>query len=70
MSKIKVGQMYRSCITNTIYVVSNMINGISVIFSDGSCGRTLERLIREADLIAEYPTWQEAVNSKEFKGEK
>lgn len=21
------------------------------------------------ELIAEYPTWQEAVNSKEFKGE-
>lgn len=23
----------------------------------------------EDELIAEYPTWQEAVNSKEFKGE-
>ena len=29
-------------------------------------GKTLKE---ELKLIAEYPTWQEAVNSKEFKGE-
>lgn len=26
-------------------------------------------LLYKTELIAEYPTWQEAVNSKEFKGE-
>lgn len=67
MLKIKVGQIYRSHITDTVYVISNMINGISTIFSDGSCGRMSETNIREAVLIAEYPSWQAAVNSKEFK---
>ncbi len=67
MLEIKVGQIYRNRVSNTIYVVSNMINGISTIFSDGSCGRTPETNIREAVLIAEYPSWQEAVSSKEFK---
>lgn len=67
MLKIKVGQIYRSYITDTVYVISNMINGISTIFSDGSCGRMPETNIREAVLIAEYPSWQEAVSSKEFK---
>lgn len=67
MLKIKVGQIYRSYITDTVYVISNMINGISTIFSDGSCGRMSETNIREAVLIAEYPSWQAAVNSKEFK---
>lgn len=31
----------------------------------------LEKLavdIQKTELMAEYPTWQEAVNSKEFKG--
>lgn len=67
MLKIKVGQIYRNYVTDTVYVISNMINGISTIFSDGSCGRMSETNIREAVLIAEYPSWQAAVNSKEFK---
>lgn len=67
---IKVGQIYRNYDTDTVYVISNMINGISTIFSDGSCGRTPKTLIEEAVLITEYPTWQEAVNSKEFRGVK
>ena len=67
---IKIGQIYRNYATDTIYVISNMINGISIIFSDGSCGRTPKTNISEAVLLAEYPTWQEAVNSKEFNNER
>lgn len=32
--------------------------------------KLFEQNIKEDNLIAEYPTWQEAVNSPEFRGEK
>lgn len=50
-----------------IFVVSNIKDEfVSVIYNDGfAC--CYSGTLRE--LIAEYPTWQEAVNSKEFKGE-
>lgn len=65
---IKVGQIYRLnehcyafAITRKSGVVWNTIN------SDGRSDYWDEDFINKIDLIAEYPTWQEAVNSKEFK---
>jgi hypothetical protein len=31
--------------------------------------KIIKNLFKTNKLLAEYPTWQEAVNSKEFKGE-
>lgn len=43
----------------------------SYIWNDGEvvCADDEYFVKRSRKLIAEYPTWQEAVNSKEFKGE-
>ena len=52
-----------------IFVVTfaNTSGGFHAIQKDGrvfsGCG------LREKDLIAEYPTWQEAVNSEYFKND-
>ena len=62
---IKVGQIYKE--GNDIFVVTfaNTSEGFHAIQKDGrvfsGCG------LREKYLIAEYPTWQEAVNSEYFK---
>ena len=75
MSKIKVGQIYindyiKYTITNTI---PNIVDGFiektyQAIAKDGYCFDVLyEDYIKKSKMIAEYPTWQEAVNSKEFK---
>lgn len=69
---IKVGQIYedRGTSTGRMVVSNTSIEGlIYLIFTDGSCGR---RSLRDFNLqcyslVAEYPTWQEAVNRKEFR---
>lgn len=71
---IKVGQIYEDKGTGTgKMVISNTsIAGlIYLIFTDGSCGKRgkKEFNLQYYSLVAEYPTWQEAVNSKEFKDE-
>jgi len=71
---IKVGQIYKSKLTLTIMVITQIDDAfeeVSVIASDGFVDRWLFDDIVNCDweLIIEYPTWQEAVNSKEFKGE-
>jgi len=72
---IKVGQIY--------YDKEKHANFVVTVASDGQYGFYTNSIyksgyvnIHSADwieingkLIAEYPTWQEAVNSKEFKGE-
>lgn len=68
---IKVGQIYededgwRMCVT--LYSPVD----IYVVFHQGSVSswHNKEAFLLNKTLIAEYPTWQEAVNSKEFKGE-
>lgn len=71
MSKIKVGQIYededgwRLCIT--LYSPVD----IYAIYHQGSMDNwsKKEDFLLNKKLIAEYPTWQEAVNSKEFNNE-
>jgi hypothetical protein len=76
---IKVGQVY-NCQNELIYVITKQYpfreeNGeigkrYQAIFDDGYvCEKLHIEEILKDKLIAEYPTWQEAVNSKEFKGE-
>ncbi len=70
MSKIKVGQIYghRHAGENIIIVVTKIkVNGIFYcIKNNGTVGCRWRSHFDNYDLIAEYPTWQEAVNSKEF----
>lgn len=77
MSKIKVGQIRKPKKEfinepdgKLKIVISNKEKDevCYLIFEDGT---TIERVIcdwveEKTDLIAEYPTWQEAINSKEF----
>jgi hypothetical protein len=73
MSKIKVGQIYKG--SEGIYVVTYIWSSVtdneeyfcSIDTNGIADGFTLVRLAEgNHKLIAEYPTWQEAVNSKEF----
>lgn len=72
---IKVGQIYK--MDDGIMVITQINKHIDslrydYIYNDGmTCSymRKGEVLLPDTVLIAEYPTWQEAVNSKEFKGE-
>lgn len=72
---IKVGQVYKQRDYDTFVVTYiNKSKLVSMIYTDGSLRldftNTLHRFIQDyCEFIAEYPTWQEAVNSKEFKGE-
>lgn len=45
-------------------IVSDLYSYIS---KNGKTGSIHKSVIEGLNLIAEYPTWQEAVNSKEFK---
>jgi hypothetical protein len=68
---IKVGQIYRKkgFYGDFCFCVSNIWrNGNpSLIRNDGELFPNRYDGIDGCELIAEYPTWQEAVNSKEFK---
>ena len=73
---IKVGQIYKQRDYDT-FVVTYINNSklVSMIYTDGSqrldFTDSLRIFIQDyCELIAEYPTWKEAVNSSEFKGEK
>ena len=67
--KIKVGQIYKGKNLNTRYVITNKYDYKSSIISDKGIGTLRWNSdIGRWKLIAEYPTWQEAVNSPEFKG--
>lgn len=73
-SIIKVGKIYKHE-NGEIFVVSNVFdNFYSVIYLNGysaTYGMTEENLnFVFGTFVAEYPTWQEAVNSSEFKGKK
>lgn len=72
---IKVGQVYKTC--DGIMVITQINKHINsprydYIYNDGmtfSYMREDETLSHDAEFIAEYSTWIEAINSKEFKGE-
>jgi hypothetical protein len=74
---VKIGQIYQYEDVGK-FVISNIQDNEefynpSIIWQDGSVD-TLKAMRKSmkiyGKLIAEYPTWQEAVNSPEFKGEK
>ena len=53
------------------FVVCNVEYSISVIYKDGKTDYVGREWIKEdCELVAEYPTWQQAVNSSKFRGEK
>lgn len=68
---IKVGQVYQSIKQKDkqfVVTSSNKYDWKSYVISNegvGSCRWNSD--IGKMELIAECPTWQEAVNSKEFK---
>lgn len=80
---IKAGQIYEWSALDARFVVCEV--NYSEITIDGDVIKTLfsitcktnngenymfsGALSKEWNLIAEYPTWKDAVNSKEFKGE-
>ena len=80
---IKVGQIYQRKINGERWVVTkgnfspkgfDFVLGnipICMIRNDGevTVGSIPHNFIKNCELIAEYPTWQEAVNSKEFKND-
>lgn len=79
---IEVGQIYKDCY-DRIYIITKKHSAIivskskiaykyNVILQDGEVydDFTEDEVLNLSKLIAEYPTWQEAVNSPEFKGEK
>lgn len=70
LQKIKVGRIFKQT-NGEIFVISNEKGGhYSVIYNDGyattykTTDGNLPFILDK--LIAEYPTWQEAVNSKGF----
>ena len=69
---VKVGQIYKTP-SGSRYIITSMGTfRISLLYDTGYCMEySLSSMRNNYDdkLIAEYPTWQEAVNSKEFKGE-
>ena len=72
MNSIKVGQIYKTA--HVIRVVKRIIKPDLVEFiykgyKKTSLSKTDFYNIWCESLIAEYPTWEEAINSKEFKGE-
>lgn len=73
MSKIKVGQIreYFGDILITTHIEFTQCRGgiVDCIYKDGIVSEFTYSYLEDSKLIAEYPTWQEAVNSKEFKGE-
>lgn len=68
---IKVGQIYRlNEYCGCLVITKKYSNGIyQAIFNSGRAEVYDSDFLKVFDLIAEYETWQEAVNSKEFKEE-
>lgn len=70
---IKSGQIYRTQGIRTTFLVTAVGNeDFFVISPDGSSARYDIRfagtLQENTTLLAQYPSWQEAVNSPEFNG--
>lgn len=64
---IREGQIYRSEKENVLMCITKINNNstYNYILNNGFTGYGCYAI--EQKPIAEYPTWQEAVNSKEFK---
>jgi len=69
---IKVGQIYQAPHTKSKRVVTYTEEDLGLLYSinkDGVSYACRYNSWNDYKLIAEYPTWQEAVNSKEFKND-
>jgi len=71
---IKVGQVWQTSNEYKVVVTStkeeDYVGQISIVYMDGYTTDSYEgNTFTFCKLLAEYPTWQEAVNSKEFNGE-
>lgn len=74
---MKEGQIYKTKFLKYIMAVTyiepfiegeeNPIDDVNCISPNGEQQIMQRATLEEGTLIAEYPTWQEAVNSKEFK---
>lgn len=73
---LKVGQIYKEIkkpnwrkYDAEMFVISNIsFNKVNIIYNDGTVDYVGYEWIKgDCELIAEYDTWQIAVNSKEFK---
>lgn len=64
---IREGQIYSN--TRKFVVTSVSLKWVVVLFQGGSVYRHARKRFEKCnfELIAEYPTWQQAVNSKEFR---
>ena len=75
---VKIGQVYKLPYCKSPVVVIRIepkkeerFDFIHFITDEGKQERLWRIAVEETlELIAEYPTWQEAVNSHEFRGEK
>ena len=70
---IKVGQIYYDNILKSKVVITWIAMDKSryyMVRNDGFFFHSTDFLCKDRILIAEYSTWQESVNSPEFKGEK
>ena len=77
---IKVGQIYKVnedyTSDNCIFVITRTQNEDAYLVSNIGYAKERDKILLENDikdkyikLIAEYPTWQEAVNSEYFKND-
>lgn len=72
---IKAGQIYNTnfdCCDWSVIAITNTEDGIiSMINPEGVVDFVEESEFQYQDtrLMAEYPTWKEAINSKEFKND-
>lgn len=77
---IKAGQIYELPITGYRFVVyaivgemnpdkGDLFDWIYILFENEYKDRLWRKTVEEMKLVAEYPTWQEAIRSPEFRGE-
>lgn len=73
---IKVGQIYKTDVTETMFVITYICGDYTYFVTNVGYANERKKSLVEQDiienfikLIVEYDTWQEAVNSPEFRGE-
>jgi len=66
MKEVKVGQVWRSIQMKFVITEISKKDKAYVTFITGTNGEKYLSSFNNCFFIAEYPTWQEAVNSKEF----
>lgn len=65
----KEGQIYQMYNKDMYFVVTKVLSNhdrVYIIYKDGKTDFLGKGWIERCDLIAEYPTWREAINSEHF----